>query len=62
MYNEIIDPKTGKKVSMSTQEGKIILLNYLKMNDKNHFWATQKPLLGYELVFKLAFISKKIRN
>ena len=31
MYNEIIDPKTGKKVSMSTQEGKIILLNYLKV-------------------------------
>lgn len=31
MYNEIIDPSTGKKVSMSTQEGKIILLNYLKV-------------------------------
>lgn len=31
MYDEIIDPKTGNKFSLSTQQGKYILLNYLKV-------------------------------
>lgn len=31
MYDEIIDPKTGNKFSLSTQQGKSILLNYLKV-------------------------------
>ena len=35
---------------------------YLITNDKSHFWATKKPLLCEEVVFKLAFTAKKIRN
>ena len=56
-------PVSAKKAKFCEKsEIFLISLRLLIKNDKSHFWATKKPLLREEVVFKLAFTSKKIRN
>ena len=56
-------PVSAKKAKFCEKsEIFLISLRLLIKNDKRHFWATKKQLLREEVVFKLAFTSKKIRN